>query len=80
MTNEQCPVAATIAVIGGKWKPIILYLVSQLRELETDGIIHREVFPVIPPKVQYTLTEKEKTLRPVILAMREWGLKNAMPC
>ena len=96
-----CPVAATINIIGGKWKVIILYLISydikrfgeihkliegiskkiltdQLRELEADGIINREVFAEVPPRVEYTLTDKGFTLRPIIFAMRDWGLKYGM--
>lgn len=48
-------------------------LTQQLRELETDHLIHREVFPVIPPKVEYSLTETGRSLIPVLTAMRDWG-------
>ncbi len=48
-------------------------LTQQLRELERDGIVHREVYPVVPPKVEYSLTELGKTLKPVIASMYEWG-------
>ncbi|WP_067727597.1 winged helix-turn-helix transcriptional regulator [Oceanobacillus damuensis] len=48
-------------------------LVSQLRELEEDLIIHREVYPVVPPKVEYSLTEKGESLMPILEAMYEWG-------
>ena len=48
-------------------------LTQQLRELETDHLINREVFPVIPPKVEYSLTETGKSLIPVLTAMRDWG-------
>lgn len=48
-------------------------LTQQLRELENDGIIHREVYPVVPPKVEYSLTELGKTLKPVIDSMHDWG-------
>ncbi|MDA2636318.1 winged helix-turn-helix transcriptional regulator [Bacillus cereus] len=47
-------------------------LTLQLRELEADGIIHREV----PPKVEYSLTELGESLRPVILLMMEWATHN----
>ncbi|GHO48429.1 putative HTH-type transcriptional regulator YdeP [Ktedonospora formicarum] len=100
MSNEQCqyscPVEATLDVIGGKWKGIILYkllegsqrfsdlrrqmpaitqrmLTLQLRELEADGIVHREIYKQIPPKVEYSLTEFGKTLEPILLAMLSWG-------
>ena len=54
-------------------------LTKQLRELEADGLIHREVFPVVPPKVEYSLTEKGASLREIVMALREWGSKNALP-
>lgn len=49
-------------------------LAQQLRELEADGLIVRTVYPVIPPKVEYSLAEAGDRLRPVIAAMREWGM------
>src|SRR3954469_92009 len=52
-------------------------LVNQLRELEDDQIVHREVYPVVPPKVEYSLTEKGMTLLPILESMYEWG-KNYM--
>lgn len=95
-TMYHCPVEATLSLIGGKYKPIILYhligqklryselkrimpqaspkmLTQQLRELEADGLIHREVFPVVPPKTEYSLTEYGHTLVPVLTAMCDWG-------
>lgn len=48
-------------------------LTQQLRELESQNLIHREVYPVIPPKVEYSLTELGKSLMPVLIAMRDWG-------
>ncbi|GAA5500550.1 hypothetical protein Dxin01_00271 [Deinococcus xinjiangensis] len=48
-------------------------LTSQLRELEGDHIIHREVYPVIPPKVEYSLTDHGQTLMPVLELMYNWG-------
>ncbi len=91
-----CPVTATVSIIGGKWKPIILWilfqekrrfgelkkfipkitqkmLTQQLRELERDGIVHREVYPVVPPQVEYSLTQKGFTLAPILQAMEKWG-------
>ncbi|NJM90599.1 MAG: winged helix-turn-helix transcriptional regulator [Hydrococcus sp. RU_2_2] len=50
-------------------------LTEQLRELEADGIIHREVYPQIPPKVEYSLTELGKSLQPILETMHEWGVK-----
>ena len=95
----SCEKELTLAVIGGKWKMLILWylgkegtkrfnelkalmpnitqrmLVNQLRELESDFIIHREVFPVVPPKVEYSLTDRGKTLMPILEAMYEWGIE-----
>ncbi|WP_078412271.1 winged helix-turn-helix transcriptional regulator [Priestia abyssalis] len=52
-------------------------LTNQLRELERDFIVERKVYPVVPPKVEYSLTEKGKTLIPILDSMYEWG-KNYM--
>ena len=94
--NENCPVETTLELIGGKYKALILWhlsegklrfselhkvitgatpkmLTQQLRELEAQTLIHREVFPVIPPKMEYSLTELGKSLMPVLIAMRDWG-------
>ena len=74
----RCPVEATLDVVGGKWKPLILYYLSggtkrfgelkkllpditqrmltlQLRELEQDQIVQRQVYAEVPPKVEYSL-------------------------
>lgn len=48
-------------------------LTKQLRELEADEIVNRKVFAVVPPKVEYSLTDKGRQLRDVILALRQWG-------
>ncbi len=95
-TMDNCPVEATLDLIGGKYKTLILWnlaekklrfselskrikkatpkmLTQQLRELEDQSLIHREVFPVIPPKVEYSLTETGKSLMPILVAMRDWG-------
>ncbi len=98
--DYHCPVEATLDVIGGKWKVVILFylahdgthrfaelrrkvagvsermLTQQLRELEGDGIVHREVYPEVPPKVEYSLTEYGRTLRPITEIMCEWGQKH----
>jgi DNA-binding HxlR family transcriptional regulator len=51
-------------------------LTNQLRELETDGIIGRIVFPEIPPRVEYNITDYGKTLLPIIDSMYKWGRQN----
>lgn len=92
---QNCPVEATLELIGGKYKALILWhlsgqklrfsqlrrvvtatpkmLTQQLRELESQNLIHREVYPVIPPKVEYSLTETGRSLMPILVAMRDWG-------
>jgi len=92
----QCPVEATLQLIGGKYKSLILWhlinktlrfnelsklitsatpkmLTQQLRELEEDGLVHRTVYPVVPPKVEYTLTTFGESIIPVLEAMCTWG-------
>jgi DNA-binding HxlR family transcriptional regulator len=92
----NCSVEATLDVIGGKWKGVILFylldeprrfselkrhlphvtqrmLTLQLRELEADGVIHREVYAQVPPKVEYSLTEFGASLKPILMLMRDWG-------
>ena len=49
-------------------------LTSQLRELEEDGYVHREVYPVVPPKTEYSLTEKGRKIMPLIRQIREYGI------
>ncbi|MGA5688185.1 winged helix-turn-helix transcriptional regulator [Cytobacillus pseudoceanisediminis] len=51
-------------------------LTTQIRELEEDGIVHRKVFPEVPPRVEYSLTELGQSLMPVILMMYDWGKEN----
>jgi DNA-binding HxlR family transcriptional regulator len=95
---KTCPVEATLAAIGGRWKVLILHelfngtrrfgelhrilrgitqkmLTQQLREMEHDGLVHREVYTQVPPKVEYSLTDLGRTLRPVLEAMHLWGVK-----
>jgi DNA-binding HxlR family transcriptional regulator len=51
-------------------------LTSQLRELEYDNIVHREVYPEIPPRVEYSLTEYGHEFKPLLVSMRSWGSKH----
>ena len=96
---DHGPVQATLNFIGGKYKSLILWhlsegklrftelrqqigcatpkvLTQQLRELESQELIHREVYPDVPPKVEYSLTDTGRSLLPVIKAMRDWGISH----
>lgn len=97
----NCPVTASIELIGGKWKTIILYsllsgtrrfgeiavripdisrkvLTEQLKELESDGLILREQYKEIPPRVEYSLTDLGKSLSPVFRELEIWGTENLL--
>ena len=92
----HCPVEATLDLIGGKYKALILWyltdktlrynelakrlpqatpkmLTRQLRELENDNLIIRTVYPVVPPKVEYSLSDFGKSIVPVLKSMCDWG-------
>lgn len=90
----------TLALIGGKWKAIILWylitdgtkrfgeiytlidgithkiLTTQLRELENHGLIRRKVYAQVPPKVEYSITERGLSLMPVLQVMCKWAREN----
>ncbi|CAM5422811.1 hypothetical protein SALBM135S_08866 [Streptomyces alboniger] len=92
-----CGLDAAVDVVGGKWKPMILWalhaggtlrfgelrrhipgvsekmLIQQLRELESDRIVHREVYREVPPKVEYSLTELGQSLNTALLPLGAWG-------
>jgi DNA-binding HxlR family transcriptional regulator len=54
-------------------------LTRQLRELEIDGVVHRKVFAEVPPKVEYSLTAKGRSLREIVKALEQWGRTHAPP-
>ena len=96
LTKEEmpaCPVATTVALIGSKWKLLIMrnllsrpwrfnelkkdlegisqkVLTDSLRSMEADGLLTRTVYPEVPPRVEYALTELGCSLRPILEAMR----------
>jgi DNA-binding HxlR family transcriptional regulator len=51
-------------------------LTQQLREMESDGIVHREIYLQVPPKVEYSLTPLGESLKPIIYTMHEWGVQH----
>jgi DNA-binding HxlR family transcriptional regulator len=94
------PVEATVDILAGRWKPLILWvlrdgtlrfgqieeelsavtpnitqrmLTRQLRELENDGLVVRKVYPEVPPRVEYTLTDRYRSLMPIVELMYIWG-------
>lgn len=102
INHHDCPVAYTLSVLGGKWKWLIIYILSeegtlrygelrrnlpgithkmlsqQLKELETDQLIDRKEYHQIPPKVEYSLTEKGQSLVPILDLMCDWGEANRL--
>ena len=100
LTKEEmpaCPVATTVALIGSKWKLLIMrnllarpwrfnelkkdldgisqkVLTDSLRSMEADGIIIRTVYPEVPPRVEYSLSDLGESMRPIIKSMEIWGL------
>lgn len=92
-----CGLDAAVAVVGGKWKPMILWaldaggvlrfgelrrhidgvsekvLIQQLRELESDSVVNREVYREVPPRVEYSLTDLGQALNAALVPLGEWG-------
>ncbi|MEK8089574.1 winged helix-turn-helix transcriptional regulator [Thermithiobacillus plumbiphilus] len=50
-------------------------LTQQLREMESDSIVHRKVYPEVPPKVEYSLTPLGESLWPILMTMHDWGMR-----
>lgn len=99
LTKEElpeCPVATTVALIGSKWKLLIIrnllqrpwrfnelkrdltgisqkVLTDSLRSMEENGLITRTVYPEVPPRVEYALSDLGQTLKPILDSMVEWG-------
>ncbi|GAA0188839.1 helix-turn-helix domain-containing protein [Fulvivirga kasyanovii] len=97
---DECPITVFMDKIGGKWKPVIVWLLlnngtmrfneldkaingitqkmlsQQLKDLEFENIIKRVSYPVIPPKVEYSLTDKGKTLSELLEGIMQWSKTN----
>ena len=98
---SQCPIENLLSLIGGRWKPVILWwltdsrtplrftvlrekmpkisqkvLTQQLRELERDGLIKRQMFAEMPVRVEYSLTRFGTKLRPVLQTLDSWSRKH----
>ncbi|WP_438496392.1 winged helix-turn-helix transcriptional regulator [Paenibacillus sp. IHBB 3054] len=99
MKQYHLGIEATLEIIGGKWKSLIIcllmpgakrtselqrniqgisqkVLIQQLRELEEDGLVRRYVYPQMPPKVEYSLTEYGVTANKIVDVMCTWGKEN----
>ena len=105
-TKEElpaCPVATTVALIGSKWKLLIIRnllgrpwrfnelrrdlegisqksLTDSLRSMEEDGLVTRRVYPEVPPRVEYALSELGESMRPILDAMELWGADYSRRC
>jgi len=99
---KECPITVFMTEIGGKWKPVIIWLLllkevmrfnelnkaidgisqkmlsQQLKDLEKQGLIIRKSYPVIPPKVEYRLTNKGKSLQGLLTEIMQWTNKNIL--
>jgi DNA-binding HxlR family transcriptional regulator len=99
--SVDCPLVAALGIVGGKWKPVILHILSdgamrfgdikrnippvsqkmltqQLRELEADGIVHRELYPGKAPRTEYWLTARGDSLKPILASLYAWGREHAL--
>ncbi|HKU95944.1 MAG TPA: helix-turn-helix domain-containing protein [Vineibacter sp.] len=97
---DGCGLGPALAVIGGKWKAVLLWeihqqprrfgelkrlvpgisekvLIQHLREMEADGLVHREVFQQVPPKVEYSVTKLGASLDEALIPLANWGSKHA---
>lgn len=102
MRSFSCGLDAAVDMVGGKWKPLILWalhahgpcrfgelrrhvsgitekvLTQQLRQMESDGLVHREVYREVPPRVEYSMTEFGESLNTALLPLGAWGDLNLM--
>ena len=100
---SECPMEHLLVLIGGRWKPVILWwlsvskrplrfkalrenmprvsqkvLTQQLRELERDELVKRQMFPEMPVRVEYSLTPFGEKLRPVLRVLDAWSRKHVV--
>lgn len=96
---SDCPIMSAVDVIGGKWKPVLIWILldgskrfgelhksipgitlkvlsRQLKELESDGIVLRKAYAEVPPRVEYSLSKKGKTLKSIMESLALWSEKN----
>lgn len=94
---NKCPVSFTLSLIGGRWKPLILFqlvdgkkryselkksmpyisekmLIEKLKELESDNLVVRKAKPVVPPFVEYHLSKRGDSLKPLLESLAQWGV------
>lgn len=98
--QATCEIEVAFGVIGGKWKPMIIWflcelgtlrfgqlhhlipdithkiLTKQLRELEENDLIIRKIYSEVPPRVEYTITDKGNEVLPILDMMCDWSTKN----
>lgn len=98
--GATCEIEVAFGVVGGKWKPLILWflgdvgtlrfsqlqqlmpdvthriLTKQLRDMEEDQLIQRKIYSEVPPKVEYTITDKGREILPILDMMCDWASRN----
>ncbi len=99
---QECPITIFMTQVGGKWKPVIIWLLlqkevmrfselnrsingisqkmlaQQLKGLEEQKIVFRKSYPVVPPKVEYRLTDKGKSLQHILTEIMKWSNENLL--
>ena len=69
-----CPIRQVVSRFGDKWSMLVLYMLHTSETgLEQSHLVHREVYPEVPPRVEYSLTDTGKSLMPALTALIAWG-------